>query len=499
MPRLARSQDAYDRFSAATDLPLTILALLWLPILVVPLVVHLPAVITDTLDVIDYVVWALFAVEYLIRLYLAPARRHFVAHHLVDLAVVALPVLRLLRALRLLRLVNLARVGVVLANAAHRTRRILTHRGLSCVLLAVLVIVIICSGMELAFEQHAPGSTIHNFGDALWWATVTVTTVGYGDKTPTSAGGRGVAVALMLVGIGLIGALTATVASYLVEEKADRQTAELNARLECFVFLPETLFDLHAPGHYMRRINSVSLSIPLSPARSRASPRGCGCFRGRTVRADSRPLGGHRYRRVDNDARFCDYLRAQARPSSPQAVSRTAACSKPTSVMSATCRSSIAGAFSQWHVKLLPPYPQVDPEGITDPLMNNALHGPRRRRRFGGPGRERHPHRSQRDAGQRRQARPVLAAQRQAGATRRARALPENLFTGPGRLSRPPVTDPAGAELSSLVWPAAHRRGNVAATTNVAGTAIRQHPVGSLRTARDGRARVISATHIRRL
>jgi hypothetical protein len=78
MPRLARSQDAYDRFSAVTAVPLTILALLLLPIPVVLLVGHLPAVITDTLEVIGCVVWALFAVEYLARLYLASARRHIV-------------------------------------------------------------------------------------------------------------------------------------------------------------------------------------------------------------------------------------------------------------------------------------------------------------------------------------------------------------------------------------------------------------------------------------
>ncbi len=232
MSSLARSQDAYDRFSAAVELPLTLLALLWLPVLVVPLLVHLPAAVAATFEVIDYFVWAAFAVEYLVKLYLAPSRRLFFAHHLLDLAVVALPMLRPLRALRLLRLLNLGRAGVVLASALIRSREIFTHRGLHFVLLAVLGIVFVCSAVELGFEQHAHGSTIHNFGDALWWSIVTVTTVGYGDQYPVSSGGRGVAVVLMLVGIGLIGVLTATVASYFVADKAEQDKAELNERLD---------------------------------------------------------------------------------------------------------------------------------------------------------------------------------------------------------------------------------------------------------------------------
>jgi voltage-gated potassium channel len=232
MPALARSQDAYDRFSAAVDLPLTILALFWLPILVLPLVIRLPAGVASTFSVIDYMVWAGFVVEYLVRLYLAPSRWRFFIRHLADLAVVALPALRPLRALRLLRLVNLARAGAVLASALKRARDILTHRGLHFVFLAVLGIIVVCSAAELGFEQHAQGSSIHNFGDALWWAAVTVTTVGYGDKYPASPGGRGVAVVLMLAGIGLIGMLTASVASYFVQEKADEEKAELNQRLD---------------------------------------------------------------------------------------------------------------------------------------------------------------------------------------------------------------------------------------------------------------------------
>lgn|SRR5215813_3908587 len=231
MPTLARSQEAYDRFSAAVELPLTILALLWLPILIIPLVVDLPADVAVTFNAFDYFVWAAFVVEYLVKLYLAPSRWQFFTHHLLDLAVVALPMFRPLRALRLFRLVNLARVGIVFANGLRRTRAVAAHRGLHLVLLAVLGVVIVCSAMELGFEQQVSGSSIRNFGDALWWAIVTVTTVGYGDRYPVSAGGRGVAVVLMLIGIGLIGVLTATVASYFVEEKADQDKAELNERL----------------------------------------------------------------------------------------------------------------------------------------------------------------------------------------------------------------------------------------------------------------------------
>lgn len=232
MPKLARSQDAYDRFQAATELPLTVLAVLWLPVLILPLALSLSAGAARTCDLIDYLVWAIFAAEYLVRLYLAPSRRWFLVHHLVDLAVIALPMLRPLRALRLLRLLNLFRAGAVLANALKRARAILTHGGLHYVLLAVTGIVVICAGLELSFEKHAPGASIHNFGDALWWAIVTVTTVGYGDLSPVTAGGRGVAVVLMLVGIGLIGALTAAVASYFVGEKADQEKADLIARLD---------------------------------------------------------------------------------------------------------------------------------------------------------------------------------------------------------------------------------------------------------------------------
>lgn len=78
----------------------------------------------------------------------------------------------------------------------------------------------------LLFEENAKGGNVHSYPDALWWAIVTVTTVGYGDRYPVTEGGRAVAVILMLLGIGLIGVLTATVASVFVKEHTDASKEE---------------------------------------------------------------------------------------------------------------------------------------------------------------------------------------------------------------------------------------------------------------------------------
>jgi len=104
---------------------------------------------------------------------------------------------------------------------------------LQYVLLAVTVIVFASAALELTFERHSVGPTaIHDFGGSLWWAIVTVTTVGYGDKVPMTGPGKFVAVALMLTGIGLIGVLTATVASFFVQQQHSEELAEMKEQLQ---------------------------------------------------------------------------------------------------------------------------------------------------------------------------------------------------------------------------------------------------------------------------
>jgi voltage-gated potassium channel len=203
-----------------------VLTILWLPVLIVPLVHPVDGSVAETFAVIDYTVWALFALEYAIKLYLAPSRAHSFKTHILDLLIVAVPFFRPLRMARMARSARLARVGVVLSRGIGRAKGVMSHRGLHSVLLAVTMIIVACAGLATVAERSAHNANIHNFGEGLWWAVVTVTTIGYGDHYSVTPFGQGIAVVLMLVGIGLIGTLTATVASYSVGQDLDKEQSQ---------------------------------------------------------------------------------------------------------------------------------------------------------------------------------------------------------------------------------------------------------------------------------
>ena len=107
------------------------------------------------------------------------------------------------------------------------SQAILKHHSLFRVLMAATATLFLGAWLVLLFEENTKGTNIHDYPDALWWAIVTVTTVGYGDRFPVTEGGRIVAVVLMLVGIGLIGVLTATVASVFIKEHTDANKEEI--------------------------------------------------------------------------------------------------------------------------------------------------------------------------------------------------------------------------------------------------------------------------------
>lgn len=171
-------------------------------------------------EVLIWSTWAAFVVDYVVNLALAPQRGRWFIRNLHELAIVALPALR---PLRLLRLVTLLRIMHRVGGNALRGR-VLTY-----VLGAAALLIYAGALAVLDVEENAPGSNLTTFGDALWWAMTTITTVGYGDHYPVTVLGRCVAAGLMIGGVAVLGVVTASVASWMVQSVAEETQADLEA------------------------------------------------------------------------------------------------------------------------------------------------------------------------------------------------------------------------------------------------------------------------------
>jgi voltage-gated potassium channel len=144
---------------------------------------------------------AIYAVDIIIRSRLAPHHWYYVQHNLPSLATVVVPTLRVVLSLRLLRSVfqrgNIERF----------------------VLVASLMFLNLTAVVYL-YERHAAHSNIKTVGNALWWAVVTLTTVGYGDYTPVTWQGRLAAAVLMFVGFAVLATITAQISSAFIDQAA---------------------------------------------------------------------------------------------------------------------------------------------------------------------------------------------------------------------------------------------------------------------------------------
>ncbi len=201
-------------------------------------------------EFVTWVAWALFVVDYGVRLALSRDRAAFVRRNLFDLAVVALP---LLRPLRLLRLVVLLSVLNRYAGGSLRGRVAVYVSG------ATLLVLFVASLAILDAERGTKGATITTFGDALWWAMTTVTTVGYGDRYPVSTEGRFIAGGLMLAGIALLGIVAASLASWMLEK-----IREVEGQVQA-----ATRADIEALTVEVRALHQTLAQPPSQPPRTR--------------------------------------------------------------------------------------------------------------------------------------------------------------------------------------------------------------------------------------
>lgn len=210
-PRLAK-------WGKAAEWPLTIAAILFLAAYATQIIARPDGFVSALCELILYATWAAFVVDYLTRLVITENRWRWFYRHLLDLAIVVLPMLRPLRLMRFL---------TVLALIGRNTGNMLRGRVVIYTVGATVLTVFIASLAVLDAESGI--GDIDTFPDAVWWAFVTITTVGYGDFYPVTMTGRITAVGLMVGGLALIGVVTATLASWIVERVADQNTETVNA------------------------------------------------------------------------------------------------------------------------------------------------------------------------------------------------------------------------------------------------------------------------------
>jgi voltage-gated potassium channel len=176
--------------------------------------------------VANWIIWALFTIELAAVLIVAPRKRAALRAHWLDAAIVVFTVPLLSEALawlRLARFIRFARFVVIVARALQAERRLTSGDSLRVAALLTVTGILIAGAAQHAFSAGEFGS----LWDGVWWAVVTVTTVGYGDLYPTTGQGRLIGMVLMFAGIGFLSLLTAAIASRFVKQERSEERDEV--------------------------------------------------------------------------------------------------------------------------------------------------------------------------------------------------------------------------------------------------------------------------------
>lgn len=208
-PVIARGENARtERWSQITYWPLAIAAGVFLVTYTAHVIGNVRGAWAVATTTAIGIIWLMFIVDYIVRLALSHPRRVWFRTHKFALVLALVPALRPVRLLD-----ALTRIRWFTRTAGNSIRARLLIYGVGSALLLVWYV----SLLVLQFERDAPGATITSFGNSVWWAFCTVTTVGYGDFVPITSPGRVAAVFLMVGGVVLVGLVVATISSWVVE------------------------------------------------------------------------------------------------------------------------------------------------------------------------------------------------------------------------------------------------------------------------------------------
>jgi voltage-gated potassium channel len=236
-----------EHIDAVLDGPMVVLSLAWVALLVAELAT---GALPPALDAAVWIIWALFLLDFLVELWIAPAKRDYLRTHVLAVVSLMLPAFRLVRVLALLRVLRLARLtrSVGLLRVLTSVNRGLTslrataaQRGLGYVMAATVLVILVGAAAMASFETVGPSAVslnpagasaptappgLEDFPSALWWTASAMTTGA--PSAPASVEGRILGWFLSVYGLAIFGYLTATLASHFVGQ--DRRVPDEQSR-----------------------------------------------------------------------------------------------------------------------------------------------------------------------------------------------------------------------------------------------------------------------------
>ncbi|MFB0557441.1 MAG: potassium channel family protein [Dehalococcoidia bacterium] len=221
-PDVAHREALLHRIERLTELPLLVLAFAMIPLLIGLFFWHLSPTEEAVFITLDTFIWAIFAIDLIIKVVVTPHRLAYLKRHWLEVLVVVVPFFRPLRLLRIFLFGSRVWVGM---------RRLVNIDFLLVYGIGLFII----AATVVATVEGGENASIQSFPEALWWAVVTITTVGYGGMVPMTGVGRAIAFILMLGGIAFFSGVTANLASFLVKggsESGKKILVQLTSEVE---------------------------------------------------------------------------------------------------------------------------------------------------------------------------------------------------------------------------------------------------------------------------
>ena len=220
-------KSSYQKAEHFFQVPVMVSVLMLIPVLIIE---YTQQNLNSLAIYLNWGIWLVFLLEYTVLLYFVEDKINFIKTHKLELFIIifSFPIvpeglassgfLRFARLPRLLNSLRFFRLAALLGKFGTTVKSIFNSKGLRFIVYTTIGLVLFFGFLFYISEPH-----VETYSDGLWWALVTITTVGYGDITPISTLGRIIAGALMVMGIGFIATITAAVSSYFISSFNDNE------------------------------------------------------------------------------------------------------------------------------------------------------------------------------------------------------------------------------------------------------------------------------------